>query len=247
MKYMGGVVTILLLFFLSSGAFSQEMVVLTEDVPPNSYKDVNGNAAGFSVEIVREMLRRAEIKAVNGKIGVYPWARAYMMLQKNKNHMLFSTVRTAKREKLFKWVGPIAPRKVWFFKLKKRNDIKADTLDDAKKYKIGAIKDFASTLYLEELGFNLDYSNREKHNFKKLIEGRFDMLTSLKLSAAYQMNLHGMSYNDIEAVILLDDRYDYYIAINRKTSDDIIVQLQTALDSIKEDGTYGKIEQSYLK
>lgn len=61
------------------------------------------------------------------------------------------------------------------------------------------------------------------------------------------MNLHGMSYNDIEAVILLDDRYDYYIAINRKTSDDIIVQLQTALDSIKEDGTYGKIEQSYLK
>ena len=42
------------------------------------------------------------------------------------------TVRSGKREGLFKWVGPLAPRKMWLYKLKKRKDINVKTLEDAR-------------------------------------------------------------------------------------------------------------------
>ena len=61
------------------------------------------------------------------------------------------------------------------------------------------------------------------------------------------MNLNGRLYSDLEEVILFDDTNSYYIAINRQTSDGIVNQLQDALDSMKEDGAYQKIERHYLR
>lgn len=223
-----------------------ELNVLTEEMPPFNYSNEKKEAAGFSTEIVLELLKRTDIKAAGGKIKVLPWARAYSMIQEEKNVMLYSMTRTREREKQFKWVGPIAPRTIWLWKMKERKDIKIVSLEDAKKYRLGAVRAFASTNYLTTLGFRLDLCNSEEANFKKLIAGRIDILSALELAAAYQMRKLNQSFNQLDRLIKLDDRYLYYFALNIDTSDEIVNSLQRALEEIKNDGTYEKIRTRSL-
>jgi polar amino acid transport system substrate-binding protein len=241
------VISILFMFVLTPFLHADKLKIFTEEMPPYNYSDENNEATGFSTEIAKELLKRSGLGVADGKIKVYPWARAYMILRKEKNVMLFSTTRSEEREKLFKWVGPIASRTIWFWKLKRRKDINVNSLDDAKQYKVGAVREFASARYMTELGFNLDLCNSEEKNFRKLLAHRIDILTALELAAAYQMNKQGKSFSQLERLVKLDDRYDYYFALNIRTSDEIINSLQNALKAMKKDGTYEKIKQLYLK
>ena len=243
------VILLLPLFYilLTPHLQAEELTIITEEMPPYNYSDENKTAAGFSTEIVKELLRRTEIAIADGKIKVYPWARAYMIIEKNKNVLVYSMTRSEERENLFKWVGPIASRTIWFWKLKERNDIVVNSLQDAKKYKVGAVLEFSSANYMKSLGFDLDLCTSEERNFKKLIANRIDMLTALELSAAYHMKKQHRDLNDLEKLVRLDDRYDYYLALNINTSDEIVNKLQIALDNAKKDGTYQKIKELYLK
>lgn len=241
------VISAIFIFISTPLLHAVELKIFTEEMPPYNYSDENNEATGFSTGIVKELLKRSRLGVVDGKIKVYPWARAYMILQKEKNVMLFSTTRSEEREKLFKWVGPIASRTIWFWKLKKRKDINVSSLDDAKQFKVGAVREFASARYMTELGFNLDLCNSEEINFRKLLANRIDILTALELAAAYQMNKLGKSFSRLERLVKLDDRYDYYLALNISTPDEIINSLQNALEDMKKDGTYEKIKQLYMK
>ena len=69
----------------------------------------------------------------------------------------------------------------------------------------------------------------------------------MELAAAYQINKQGKSFSELEKLVSLDDRYDYYLALNKNTSNKIIYRLQSALEDMKKDGTYEKIKQLYLK
>lgn len=42
------------------------------------------------------------------EIRIYPWSRAYVTALEEENSAAFMTVRSKKRENLFKWVGPLA-------------------------------------------------------------------------------------------------------------------------------------------
>ncbi len=241
------VISAFFLLVLPSLLHADELKILTEEMPPYNHSDDNREATGFSTVIVKELLERSGLGITDGKIKVYPWARAYLILQKEKNVMLFSTTRSKEREKMFKWVGPIASRTIWFWKLTKRKDINVNSLEDIKQYRVGAVREFASARYMTQLGFNLDLCSSEEINFKKLLAHRFDILTALELAAAYQMNKQGKSFSQLERLVSLDDRYDYYLAFNISTSDEIINRLQNALEDMKKDGTYRKIKQLYLK
>jgi polar amino acid transport system substrate-binding protein len=237
----------LVIFVFTPILHAEKLKIFTEEMPPYNYLGENNEATGFSTGIVKELLKRSGLGVADGKIKVYPWTRAYMILQKEKNVMLFSMTRSEEREKLFKWVGPIASRTIWFWKLKNRKDINVSSFDDAKQYKVGAVREFASARYMKELGFNLELCNSEEKNFRKLLAYRIDILTALELAAAYQMNKQGKSFMQLERLVKLDDRYDYYLALNISTSEEIINSLQNALEDMKNDGTYEKIKQLYLK
>src|SRR5881397_3481136 len=80
-----------------------ELQLLTEEYPPLSFTR-DGKVSGLSVEIVEEIQRRVGSRV---PIQVLPWARAYRMAQEQPDVALFGTTRTAERDKLFQWVGPI--------------------------------------------------------------------------------------------------------------------------------------------
>ena len=234
-------------FFMLSGiSYGQEILVLTEDYKPFQYKDEKGQLVGFGLDLITLMFKDAGINMKGGKIYLYPWARAYKVLQEEKNTAVFMTVRSEKRENLFKWVGPLAPRKMWLFKLRKRKDIQVKTLEDAKRYRVGGYKSSADTVYMIELGLKPYLVPHQHLITRMLVKGRFDLMSSLELTMSDRLRDLGLPYDIVEKTILLDGRYDYYLALNKQTSDVIVNRLQASLDKIKKYSTYDQLKNKYL-
>ena len=220
--------------------------VFTEKMPPYNYSNEQGIAVGFCSEIVREMFNRTDLKITNN-ISLIPWARAYNFLENQDDVMLFSMTRSDVREKKFQWVGPLARRTIWLWKLASRDDIKATNLTDAKKYVVGGVYEFASSKYLQEEGFRVDMVSSIEQNWKKLLLNRIDLVSALELEAAYSMHQLKRTFKELEKVSIVDDRYEYYLAININSDKTNAKKLQSALDQMKADGTYDKIRNKYLR
>ncbi len=229
-----------MLTFATAGAAQgpePSMLVITEDSGPGNRIE-NGKAAGYNVEVVREILERVH---ANDTIQVFPWARGYAMLQGESHVALFSTTRTPEREHLFKWVGPTNIN-TWVLYKKKGSKWKISTLDDAKKVgAIGVLRDDAKQKYLVDNGFtNLDPVNLGMQNAQKLLNGRIDLWFTANLGFAAETEKAGISMAEFEPVLVLRRNY-LYIAMSKDTPDLTVHRWQAALDAMKKDGTYKAI------
>lgn len=235
------------LFILLSSIQGYELQVLTEEMPPYNYSLEPDSVHGFSTELLRTITEKSNVDIQNNKIKVYPWARAYLKVQEMPNSCLYTMTRTEERDTLFKWVGPIAKRTIFFWRLKNRTDIVVNRSEDLKNYRIGAVREFSSTKLMKKMELNLDLSNLEGNNFLKLIHNRVDMITALELAASYHMNNCGHSFSELEKVYILDESHDYYFAFNRAVPDSIIALLQQSLNEVRADGTYDQLWQDFLE
>jgi len=239
--------TIILSIAVTFNSNFQEVTVLSEEYKPFQYWGKDNEPTGFGIELVTLLFNEAGITVKNNSIDIWPWSKAYKITLEKKNTALFMTVRNNKRENLFKWVGPLAPREMWLYKLKQRTDIQLQNLDDAKNYLIAGYKDSADTNYMQELGFNVKVVSGQDRLTRMLVEKEIDLISSLELSMVARLKDQGLSYDLVEKATLLDGRFNYYLAINKKTDDNIVNKLHTALDKIKKNGAYKEIEDKYLR
>jgi len=218
---------------LASGlAFGgDDLTLITEDYPPLNYVE-DEILKGPAVDIVRAIRDRLGIES---EIKVYPWARGYKFLETRKNTALFSTTRSKKREELFKWVGPIAEKKIGLFAMKDRK-IKLKTLEDAKDYLIGVQLGGVGMQYLEDRGFkNFDASTTPSANLKKLTGGRNDLWFASNATVAGNCKKLYIDVNAIELVLEIESTY-MAIAFNKDTPDGIINQWQETYEELIKEG-----------
>ncbi len=219
---------------------------LTEDYPPFGYIGPDGKPLGYSVEILQAILKELNIEA---DIKVLPWQRAYTNAQRNKNTLLFTLTRTQKREKLFKWVGPIAPREIYLWKLKDRTNIKVENLEDVKKYVVGSIKGDAGEKQLLDMGFienkNVIPFFDQKNIYRMIYMQRIDFTYDLEISVIFSLKKAGLDPNKIEKSLLLSSGLEYYYGFNPNTSDLIVEEFRKALQKIKDNGIFHKIANKY--
>jgi polar amino acid transport system substrate-binding protein len=215
---------------------------MTEDYPPYNYPDKNGKPTGLSVDIMREMLKDLKHK---DDIKIYPWARSYKIIQKESNKILFVMTRTSQRERMFKWVGPIANNS-WVFFANINSNIKINTLGDAKQYKIGTYKDDACEQFLKNEGFlNLRSVSKDKLNIRKLAKGRIDLWIAGEGQGIFKAKRENLA-KKIKKVYEIKNT-ELYIAFSKDTSDKEIKRWQESLEKLKKNGTYKKIIDKYLK
>jgi polar amino acid transport system substrate-binding protein len=235
-----------LLFGSTAFAAPEAINVLTEEWAPYNFTE-NGKISGYSTEVVEAILRKANLSYT---INVLPWARAYTMAQKGPNSLLYTMGRLPEREQLFKWVGPIAPRQVWLFRLKSRSDIQVRTLADAKKYTIGVVQLDGITQYLERNGFkigkHLATVSNEEQNQRKLLAGRVDLITGNEIAVAFQMKQMHLPFDKLEKVFRLVDE-NYWMGFSLNTPDSVVWRTQRALDLLKGEGLLTRIEARYLR
>jgi len=236
-----------LIFFIISPVYAIDITIVTENAPPYNYEE-NGKAMGVSTEILQAIF--SELKITIPPIKFFPWARAYDMALKEKNVLIYSITRIPEREERFKWVGTIAPVAVYLYKYKERTDIQLKTLDNAKRYVVGAARQDAKLQYLVGKGFDItDVMVHDELNLKKLKAKRIDLAPFEELRLAHVVKkMKGIDLLDFEKAYPLEDLFiAVSVAFSLNTPDEVVEKFKKALEKIKADGTHDKILKKYLQ
>lgn len=233
---------------IQEGVRGEEFKVVTTEFPP--YQILDGEEVrGISTEIVKGVLEIAGIKA---HFYGYPWPRAYRIAQKEPNVLIYSLARTSEREKLFKWVGSIVPFNVYFWKLRDRHDIKANTIEEAKRYVSGGTIDDIKAIELVKLGFvsgkNLELVSSDEISIRKLFAGRIDIMPYDEMSFLERIKRAGFSFDKVEKMARVDSiSHELYIGVSLQTSDEKVKKLKKALAQFKKTKRYKELQKEIYR
>nr|WP_314899742.1 transporter substrate-binding domain-containing protein [uncultured Deefgea sp.] len=220
-------------------AQAADLTLYLGDNPPfNSF--VANRPEGMAVDVMNEVLKRSQLSAEHKD---FPWARALGTVQISPNHCAYTVGRIPEREAKFQWLGPIATVKGTLFGLRERN-LQIKSLEDAKKYRIGDLRQGANAIFLESRGFTLDYANTEDQNLRKLLAGHIDLYPGTSFSAREIVRRLNLDPNKIQALYVFN-QVDLYLACNLQTPATTMAKLNSALDSMRADKTLQKISAQY--
>ncbi|MBE9610981.1 substrate-binding periplasmic protein [Chitinilyticum piscinae] len=227
-------------------AAAADVTAYTENLPPLNYEQ-DGQLRGFSVELLQKMASEAGLTL---DIQVMPWIRAYQTAQGDGDNLLFTLVRTPEREALFQWIGPVAKRQVYLFRLTSRSEILPRNLDEARRWRIGVVRESASTRLLMangfELGRDLEPGQDDYMNMRKLQHGRIDMMLALDASAYFNLAKLGGAENDIVPALLVDGQSEYYIGASPRFSPAKLQRLQQAFAKLQRNGELAALRRRYF-
>jgi len=160
------------------GASAEETITIaTLEYHPWTGKNLKFN--GFVNHVITEAFRR---KGYTVRFIYLPWKRGVLETKKGKYAALSYVYLSKDREKEFYLSDPISEEKIVFFHLKS-NPIKDwETLDDLSNYKFGATRGYTYTKEFwqaaESKRINVDITDSDRQNFRKLFAGRIDIFPS---------------------------------------------------------------------
>lgn len=217
---------------------SEALTIYTEVAPPYMVKLPDGEMGGAAVDVVRAIQRRVHNAS---PIQEVPWARSYRALQLEPNVLLFLVARTAQRNPLFHWVGPIS-ESVFGLYVKSDSPIVLNNLEDAKRLKsIGVYRDDARDQLLTQYGFNnLDRTVGNIPNVKKLMADRIDAFASSTTSVDALMESAQVPREKVREALPFHTSQTW-LAFSKNTPDITITDWTAAFEAMKKDKTFEKI------
>lgn len=236
--------TCVTVLILPAMAMAASIKAYTEALPPLNYEE-NGKVSGFASELLRQMASEAGHSV---QLEVMPWMRAYRTVKQQPGSALYSIVRNPEREALFKWVGPIAPRRMMVYALASRPDVKIRRQQDLRRYRLGVLAESGAASQLVQLGLpesQMEYGQSDEVNLKKLLLGRADSVVMLDWAMRWQQKLQQVDAARIRPVWTLDQRYQYWFAFNKDTDPAMLRSLQHALDQLRADGRLAALKRRY--
>lgn len=222
-------------------ANSEPLTVLLEPVPPFSFEDASGQPAGYAVELMQELLKRA---GLGYRAEFNSWTRIYQRALSQPRVLVVSMARLTERESSFFWLGPTAARRVYLYRLRSRPEIQVPNLEAAKAYRIAVVREDAAERDLLaqgfELGKQLDRSPDHAAMLRKLFIQRDDLVALNSTVAASVTAQFGYDFKQLEALVKLSET-PLYMALSRSSGEGLHNQLLKAWDTMKRDGTVAAI------
>jgi polar amino acid transport system substrate-binding protein len=226
------VITASLIYWFSSGFFvygdqvvtAADITYYSENYPPANYVE-NDKFIGVSMDTLRLMWKAMGV--AEQKIIVVPWARGYKNTLQNKDSMLFTMARTADRENLFVWVGPIYTAT---HVLLSRTDFQhnINTIEDAFRYPVAAIRNDISEIALINTGFpqtNIAYLNDLNQAMQLLENGRLDLIIISENSIDPIIAENHFAREKFK-IVLTVNQHNNYFAFNKDTSSKVIADFK---------------------
>lgn len=210
-------------------AGTDEFRMYTEEYPPYNFWEDN-RLNGTSTEIVRAILEKTDLDFSAEDIRLVPWARAYYETLNRNNTAIYSIARTEEREKLFKWVGPIACARIGVV-ARKSSKVIVDELKDIEKYNVGVVREDVGHQLLRQLlpSLNMDISNSSESNLLKLEERRIELFVYDLDVVNHMLTKVGMHPDDFKTVYILDE-IPFYIGFNLETDGALLEKFERAYD-----------------
>jgi len=218
--------------------FPQNLTIYCEENAPMQTMGADGKPKGYAIEIVREAQRRI---GNSDPIQMVPWARGYEEIKKKPNVALFSMGRTAEREELFSWVGPLFETNYAFYS-RADSGPAASTLEEAKKAKtIGVILNDVRDLYLTKAGFtNLLRVSDYATLYRMLKAGRLDLAVGSLVNIGAQLEQAGVSPSEVrQRGIFL--KAQLFVAFSKTTTPSVLEEWTKAMAVMKQDGSFERI------
>lgn len=162
-----------------AGEARPSVLVLTGGGLKVSEADSTARASGYGRELIAKVMQEA---GLDFTVEPLPFARALKTLETNPNAVLFPMLRTAERESRYQWIGLLAKREYHMYRLDSRKDIVIQSLDDARRYRIGVMRGDVRADYLRSQGFvegsdkGLEVVNVAFSLLKMQQSGRIDLI-----------------------------------------------------------------------
>lgn len=220
-----------------------KMAIFAEEDRPLQFYNQQRQLTGLGVEVMQEIQRRV---GNQDPIQIVPWSRGIDKLNKDSNTILMTMARTPDREHRYQWIGPFASVE---YALYGRADtpIKITNLEEAKKIGlIGVYRDDVRDQTLTRMGFtNLDRASSNISSFKKLMIGRIDLYADSKLGVEGVAKASGYQVSDVKPIFPLF-KSRLYFGVSKNTDPHIVAQWNQALEEMKADKTFLKIQRKYF-
>jgi polar amino acid transport system substrate-binding protein len=190
------------------------------------------------MEMVQEMVKGTNL---GGPVEMLSWAIGYNQLQLVPNTMLFSTLRSASREDLFKWVGPVCKKRYCFY-VQSSSDYVISTIDDARHLRsVGTVTGWASEQELLDLGFNNVVTfDTPQEVFQKLMDGDIPCAVLNDIAMRLLATETGHPPKDYRKGAVLSEGQTY-LAFSKDTDPAYITAWQNAYNNLVSSGKLSTI------
>ena len=222
--------------------FSSNLTVIFEPYSIFSYME-DFTLKGLAVDVIKGISEKVDQEI---DVEFTQWEEAYSRVNKGGDVALAAVAMNAERKDLFQWVGPFSIIKSNIYGKSLENN-SFESLEEAKTApKICVVKDYYSTQYLQEKGFdNLGFYNNEKEAFKAFLINDGYLFTTDNVSLSILIKESIIPVPELES--LLTYSMDYvYMGFSKDVNAEQVQNWQNGLNEMKSNGQLNDIYQKWL-
>ena len=144
---------------------------------------------------------------------------------------------------MFKWAGEFIRIQYHFYKLRDRPDIVVRSLDDARAYTVGVVRDDVRHQYLQARGFTrLVVSGQNLDNFRKLVNRQVHLVPLPEGDVAQMCELAAFDCGQLERLYTLDEiTSSLQMAYSRSTPDAVVDRTRAAFQRLAAEGVVKRV------
>jgi polar amino acid transport system substrate-binding protein len=234
------------LFFLLLGtlARAEQYQIVTEEWAPYNYQE-NGQLTGMNTEIVRAIMA---LTGDDFEIVVLPSMRTTHMLQTRPKTIMYSMFRTAEREALYKWAGPLVEESIHPYQLANAPQPVTSLEQLLHAPRITTRHAGLVPKMLESMGFNnLDKTaTTSMQLYRMLLADRTDIIVGdTDAGVAYYSRRLNIAPGTLRRIPLELYRASLYIAFSRDSDDKLVARWASALEQLRHSGELARIQRRY--
>jgi len=234
-------------FVIGTSLYSQVLELVTFEYPPYEYTK-NRKVEGIAVDIIKLIFKKMN-QPIN--IEILPWPKAISYIKNGKKDAIFTAFKNQRREKFADYSQALIPQVVSLFVKKDSSVSYNGNLYKLSKYSLGVVKKVSYGKLLDNaISTNafrrVDIVNDGAYNFRRLLNGRVDIVASNRDGALHILN----QMDKVDEIVELSPKLQMvpsYMAFSKKRNlTHIRDKFDSILKRIKKDGTYSEILNYYF-
>ncbi|MET1080472.1 MAG: transporter substrate-binding domain-containing protein [Pseudomonas sp.] len=229
---------------LGSPVWAEQYQVVTEEWAPYNYRE-NNQLTGMTTEIVRAIMA---LTGDDFEVVLLPSMRATLALQSRPKTIMYSLFRTAEREPLYKWVGPIVEESIHPYQLANAPQPVHSLEQLLQAPQITTRHAGLVPKMLQSQGFkNLDKSaTTSLQLYRMLLAGRTDLIIGdTDAGVAYYSRQLNMPPGTLRRIPIELYRASLYIAFSRDCDEQLVAAWALALEQLRRSGELARIQGRY--
>lgn len=217
------------------------LTVLLQDLPPYSMRDPEGRPQGYAVELVQQLCARTRLHC---SYEFSSWQRILMRARVEADLLIPAVVRLPERERDYHWVGQTTVRHGALYRLKRRDDVRLNSLRQLGSYRIAVVKDDVSERELLALGpqvsAQLDRSADYGTMLRRFFAGRTELVALNQSMAPGMLRQFGHRPDEVELLLRFSESRPS-IALSLASEPALLLRLQQSWEAMRRDGTVAAI------